>query len=974
MKELFEKLRGECLSGVWAQGVKLAREAGAVVLERKSAEELVLRVRAPGRAAYSTAVLYPADAEWTCDCAGPSDPCQHAAAAAIAANQAEQRGEPLARAEDSGGQLVYVLVRHPNGELGLERYAATGAGRTRIEGTLAGAREKHSLSPGPGDLRVDQILTAAARGVLRAAIWQALLEALSGARVELDGRPVRVQAEALPPVARVFDEGNDVVLLIEKNPELSELLAPGLARAGDVLRPLELMELTGMKLEHLPLKRRFSQTELGVLMTEVLPGIEAKLRVSIESDRLPRRGRERIAPRISFELGSDAHALSVLPLLVYGDPVRARIDSGRLVHLEGTLPERDEPAERRLIERLRDELNLVPGRRVGFDGQEANRFASRLRQFQSALGDRSQSSFVREAALVPRVMIEGDSLSVEFRCAASAGGAHDPQGTGERVSAEAVIRAWQDGLSLVPLAGGQWAPLPVDWLERYGDRILDLLAARDAEGRVAKAAVFALARLCDDLEQPRPPSFAELEPLVRDFRELPRATLPGDLAASLRDYQRSGVDWLCFLRALGLGAVLADDMGLGKTLQTLCAVEGRTLVVCPKSVLYNWQAEARRFRPALRAALYHGPERELDRTADLTLTTYAVLRLDAERLAAERWDTVVLDEAQAIKNPDSQVSRAAFELPARFRIALSGTPLENRLEELWSIFHFANRGLLGGRTQFHERYAVPAEQGNAEKLGELRERTRPFVLRRLKRDVLPELPPRTEMTLEIELEPRERELYSAVHAATRREVLERLDQDKNTFSALEALLRLRQAACHPALLPGQSATTSSKVVALTEALEQAAAEGHKAVVFSQWTSLLDLVEPHLATAGIAFTRLDGSTRDRAAVVGEFQASAGPPVLLASLKAGGVGLNLTAADHVFLLDPWWNPTVEDQAADRAHRIGQERPVLVYRLIARDTVEQGILALQAKKRALAGAALEGGSAAGRLTREDLLALLA
>jgi superfamily II DNA or RNA helicase len=734
-----------------------------------------------------------------------------------------------------------------------------------------------------------------------------------------------------------------------------------------VLRPLELIEVTGMRLEHLPLARRFRQSDLGVLMTDALPAIEAKLQVAIESKRLPARGRERIAPRISFEIGSDAHALSVLPLVVYGDPPRARVDAGRMVHLEGTLPERDETAERRLIERLRDELNLVPGRRVGFDGQEANRFASRLRQFQQSLGDRAGESFVRSAPLVPRVAVDGELLSVEFL-------SPDGKSAEPAAGAETVLRAWKEGLSLVPLADGGWAPLPLDWLSRYGDQILDLLGARDAEGRVSRSAVFALARLCDDLEQPRPPSFAALEPLVRDFQRIPAAKLPADLAATLRDYQRAGVDWLCFLRDAGLGAVLADDMGLGKTVQTLCAVSGRVLVVCPKSVLFNWQNEARRFRPALGVALYHGPDRTLDAGADLTLTTYAVLRLDAERLAQEHWDAVVLDEAQAIKNPDSQVARAAFGLNAKFRAALSGTPLENRLEELWSVFHFTNRGLLGGRSEFRDRYALPAEQGDAAKLAALREKTRPFVLRRLKRDVVPELPPRTETTLEIELEPSERDLYSAVHAATRREVLERLEREKNVISALEALLRLRQAACHPALLPGQTAQTSSKVVALVEALEQVAAEGHKALVFSQWTSLLDLVEPHLGAAGIPFTRLDGSTRDRQAVVDTFQASSGPPVLLASLKAGGTGLNLTAADHVFLLDPWWNPSVEYQAADRAHRIGQERPVFVYRLVARDTVEQGILALQVKKRALAEAALDAGQTAGRITREDLLALLA
>jgi SNF2 family DNA or RNA helicase len=455
---------------------------------------------------------------------------------------------------------------------------------------------------------------------------------------------------------------------------------------------------------------------------------------------------------------------------------------------------------------------------------------------------------------------------------------------------------------------------------------------------------------------------------------LPEVSLPADLRATLRSYQQVGVRWLCFLRDLGLGAVLADDMGLGKTLQTLCAVRGRTLVVCPTSVVHNWAEEIRRFRPGLAVTLYHGPRRDLDSASDIVLTSYAILRLDLDLLAGQAWDTVVLDEAQTIKNPESQVARAAYRLQASFRVALSGTPVENRLDELWSLFHFTSRGLLGGRGDFKERYADPIARGDAGAAALLRARIRPFLLRRRKRDVAPELPPRTDAVLHCELDERERAIYDAVRAATRQEVLDQLAHGGSVLAALEALLRLRQAACHPALLPGQEAASSSKIELLVETLGVVAAEDGKALVFSQWTSLLDLIEPHLRSAGIAFTRLDGSTRDRAGVVASFQDPAGPPVLLISLKAGGTGLNLTAADHVFLCDPWWNPATEDQAADRAHRIGQDRPVLVYRLVSKDTVEERILALQSRKRAIADAALGEADRAAALTRDDLMALLA
>jgi SNF2 family DNA or RNA helicase len=347
--------------------------------------------------------------------------------------------------------------------------------------------------------------------------------------------------------------------------------------------------------------------------------------------------------------------------------------------------------------------------------------------------------------------------------------------------------------------------------------------------------------------------------------------------------------------------------------------------------------------------------------------------MDIEALAARTWDVVVLDEAQTIKNPDSQAARAAYRLQGGFRVALSGTPVENRLEELWSELHFSNPGLLGGRADFKARLEMPILAGDPAAAERLRQKIRPFVLRRLKRDVAPELPPRTDAVLHVELEEEERSVYDAVRAATKKELVAKLAQGASVMAALEALLRLRQAACHAALVPGQRAASSSKVEALVLALDQAKEEGHKAIVFSQWTSFLDLIEPHLTNAEIPFTRLDGSTRDRGAVVGVFQSEGGPPVLLASLKAGGTGLNLTAADHVFLLDPWWNPAVEEQAADRAHRIGQDKPVFVYRVVARDTVEEKILALQERKRKVADLALGGADQASPLTKADLLELL-
>jgi SNF2 family DNA or RNA helicase len=404
-------------------------------------------------------------------------------------------------------------------------------------------------------------------------------------------------------------------------------------------------------------------------------------------------------------------------------------------------------------------------------------------------------------------------------------------------------------------------------------------------------------------------------------------------------------------------------------------MRGKTLVVAPTSVLLGWAKEAARFRPGLKVSVYHGPSRQLDASADLTLTTWALLRMDSELLAKVTWETIVLDEAQTIKNPESQVAKAAHRLKASFRMCLSGTPIENRLNDLWSQMAFLEPGFLGAKAAFEERYVGPISSGDALRAQELRSRIRPFLLRRMKRDVAPDLPPRTEMVERCELGPDERLLYDALRAAAQKEVQEDLAKGGSVLHALELLLRLRQAACHRGLVPGQvDAASSAKVELLMELLDELLAEGHKVLVFSQWTSLLDRVEPHLEKAKMGYLRLDGSTTDRQSVVDGFQSESGPPVLLLSLKAGGTGLTLTAADHVVLLDPWWNPAVEDQAADRAHRIGQDKPVFVHRLVAADTVEDRILALQESKRRLAEAALGQGAGGAGLTREDLMALLA
>jgi hypothetical protein len=986
LDKVLASLRRACKAGIWSSGVNLVR-AGAVTVESRNEEEVVLRVRAQGRAVPAQVVIYPTEDEWDCDCPGRMRPCEHLAASAIALAQAEGEGseaKPLPTIE-TWSRVCYRFSQ-VDGGLTLRRTIVRGDGsETALDGTLSALLSRpadaRSVHVEQCDLQADRLLESGARAILPPSKLDALIRVLLGCRlVFLDGRQVAMSDEEVLPSAVVTDADDGVAISIRRDPRISQVPSAGVVVVGDEIARHGELDLCGGFLQNLPSVRQYRAAQLGEVSTRILPDLVRRMQVEIRTKRLPRIVRG-IAPRLTLELSQVATSLAVLPRLVYGNPPCARIDDGKLSHLGGPVPIRDETAERRLIEQLRGDLNLICGRRSTFTGPDTARFVDKLKRFRAELsGDGAQLVGAR-VELVPQLQVKGDgsstglpSVRFELTFNVAAEGKGESVGT---VSAAAVLSAWQEGLGLVPIDGGGFAPLPEAWLAKHGHDLAALLAARRNDGRLATHALPTLGRLCEDLDQPPPPGLDRLAPLAETFERLPEAPLPSDLAATLRHYQRVGVNWLAFLRGAGLGGVLADDMGLGKTIQAMSVFGKRVLVVCPTSVLPNWRAELARFRPGLRVSIYHGPARKLDDAADVTLTTYAILRLDSDDLARHHFDTAVLDEAQAIKNPDSQVARAAYALDADFRLVVTGTPVENRLDELWSLMHFANRGLLGGRREFDADLARPIADGMPGAAESLRQRIRPFVLRRRKAEVAPELPPRTEATLPITLDERERGLYDTIRAATQSELVAALgggSEKLDVMKALEALLRLRQAACHPALLPGQKATTSSKVQALADALANAAEDGHKALVFSQWTSLLDLIEPVLQQIGIPFSRLDGSTRDRAAVVDAFQGEGGPPVMLISLKAGGTGLNLTAADHVFLCDPWWNPAVEDQAADRAHRIGQERPVMIYRLVAADTVEERILELQQRKRAIGEAALGDAAAAASLTREDLLALLA
>ncbi|HEY1812877.1 MAG TPA: DEAD/DEAH box helicase [Kofleriaceae bacterium] len=543
----------------------------------------------------------------------------------------------------------------------------------------------------------------------------------------------------------------------------------------------------------------------------------------------------------------------------------------------------------------------------------------------------------------------------------------------------------------------RWLPIPPAQLRALAKVLVEMYRGdRRARAPIARASL--VAELCVAIHDGVRPLRWIGDPALRDQafaiamgpRRAAAFAPPSTLRADLRPYQREGVAWLQHLREHGAGGVLADDMGLGKTLQTIAHVliereHGRldrpAMIVAPTSLVGNWRREFEKFAPALRVAVHHGPDRRERlgalREHDVIVTTYPLVARDRE-LAEIPLHLVVLDEAHAVKNADAQVAEAIRALDARHRLCLSGTPIENHLGELWALFDFLNPGLLGGKGEFAAHFRAPIEtRGDTARLGALRELVKPFILRRTKDAVAPELPAKTLLVRSIELDGAQRELYESIRLAAHADVRSHIKQrglTGSTIAILDALLKLRQVCCDPRLVASEAArsvTASAKLDALLALVTDQLAEGRRILVFSQFARMLGLISEALLARGIGHVTLTGATPDRQKPIDAFQ-NGRSDVFLISLKAGGAGLNLTGADTVIHYDPWWNPAAQAQATDRAHRIGQTKPVFVYELIAQGSVEERMLGLQRHKRMLATAIL--GASNGALTEPDLEALLA
>jgi superfamily II DNA or RNA helicase len=559
----------------------------------------------------------------------------------------------------------------------------------------------------------------------------------------------------------------------------------------------------------------------------------------------------------------------------------------------------------------------------------------------------------------------------------------------QKVELPQLLQAMREGSRMIVLGQGAVGVLPGEWLDRNAGW-MELGKLHEGKLRFRRnqsALIDALA--ADKIRARLDKGFKAERERLANFEGIHECEPPEGFKGTLRPYQKFGLGWLRFLDQMAWGGCLADDMGLGKTVQALALLlhvknEGRTgttLIVTPKSLIFNWLREAKRFTPKLKVTSYTGPKRHslFDSLSsyDIVLTTYGTVRRDAEKLAGVSFFYLILDEAQAIKNADSQNAKAASLLSGERRLILSGTPVENHLGELWSLFDFINPGMLGTYSAFRKRFG--GDRGiDSSSLAFLRRTLRPFILRRKKEEVATDLPPRVEETIMCELDEEQKKVYAEVKERCRNSVLRHVKAQgmaRSKLHILEALLRMRQAACHPALISEEYANVSSgKIGAALSMLDEIEDAGHKALVFSQFTSLLAIVRKELEAKGKKLGRdyeyLDGQTRNRGERVDHFQGDPDCRFFLISLKAGGLGLNLTAADYVFILDPWWNPAVEAQAIDRAHRIGQEKKVFAYRFVSQESIEERIAELQESKRKLADAIVsEDDSLIRDLTKEDL-----
>lgn len=945
LSRLAEQIQSEALPGIWSRGVSLARENRVLLRDASKIDEIRFQVTAPGQIAAANVQLWPDDEDSFCDCKSAQIPCMHLCAVASAIRSGSILAEPSQTATPSASAGLFYQLSAEGRALSILRYLSRDRSRAISEEIETSSFYKDSLlslaAKGSApfvydqdDLAIDRFLSAGQLNLCslnreaRLLLFKRLKSVADQGRITFREKPLSISIDAYIDQYVIRDENGGFRLKLESAKSNLEALAPGyILIDGATLALDDRQTLDAKERRTLEIDGRFYRAlEIGKLSETIIPELRKRARVRIEAKRLLEA--EPHAAKLAFSIRALSHSrFEVTPEIVAATSTEVQA----------------------LTQKLRNDFQLAPLSPRVFENDDAVRFAEHLSARSATDSDlllqgESLSSYLDLGELKPLMQVIDGRLQFEFSIESS------------RVAAADILTRYRTGSNYIALGDRPgFARLPKEWLNSFSEIVERWLNARETNQTplTPQAAYLdALKILVDSNVSLAPsPEFEAFYRAIQSHSNLPAPTLPLALTATLRPYQQEGVAWMQFLMRYGFGVLLADDMGLGKTLQALALIRGRTLIICPTSVIHAWKEQCARFRPDLNISAYWGADRKLDPNATVTLTTYGTLRQDAERLAAESFELVILDEAHAIKNIDRKTSQAALALRAQSRLALTGTPIENHADELRNLF----------------RFLMPSWGDDSMSTEELRAKVKPLILRRLKRDVAKDLPPRTEVVLEVDLNETEMKIYRSIEAAA---------SMTSSVSVLESLLRLRQVACHTGLVPGfESNEHSTKVEFLADRLSEAVEGGHASLVFSQWTSLLDRIERALKTRGLSWLRLDGSlsTDERARIVSEFQNESGPPILLMSLKAGGVGLTLTRADQVYICDPWWNPAAEAQAADRAHRIGQTRPVLISKIVARNTVEDRMLALQQAKLSLADSFLEARNLEQAFTLDELKSLI-
>ena len=980
LAETFSIVRESCASPSWSRGVEAAR-AGLVTIDAGSSEERLTFQVLPNRHSFiaQQVTVWPEEGGWECSCGG-ADPCEHVAAAVIAGRNGQCVVGSDSPGADRAWQVSYRFKR--TGEaLVLERWLVGGADRPcLLETTLrqfvggmqSGRIPRATTRFSPEDFAIDGGLEGStARGPLR---W--IVQPLSRCReVTLDGTPVAVQTTAPETWLEVRDEGEGIWVRLVSDGGRYELFSNGLIFSDGTLSPAPEQLVSPAERQQFGGEgARFNLSDpepMYRFLTEDLPSLSGRIAVRMNARNMPQLSEAH--PRVVWTVEDRGNGVVwALPEIVYGDPAYAVVRREQLVFLPRprgkrlmNLPSRNRLEELQLARLLLSEFSAHSGTPILRDGDAAVALCHRISTLSTPSPVAIPEQYRIVGSMKPSVITNEGRVTLGFV---------GPQSTGvgdlTLFSADTVTTAYAEGKQFMPHPSGLGVvELPIAWLRDHLDDVRRLLTELRESGEPPPHRIPALVEMIEEGGGELPARLRELANLLAGTGSF-HPTLPQDTNIQLRDYQRVGWEWLMRLKTAGVGGILADDMGLGKTIQALLTLEGRCLVVCPTSVLHSWTNHLVTYRPMLPVTLYHGQKRFLPENDGVIITSYGLLRRDSDTFATIPWDCVILDESQAIKNPLSRTAQAAYRLQARWRLAMTGTPVENTPLDLWSQCRFAIPGLLPPR----ETIETQLQNNPEHTIAQIKRQIRPFILRRTKGEVLADLPPKTEVTLRTPLRDDEQVVYNSLITTARKELLARVDDSLSVMAVLEAILRLRQACCDLRLVKeGAPDVPSSKIETLLDSVEEAIAGGHRCLVFSQWVSMLDLVERELNRLNLPFLRLDGSSTHRGTIVDQFQSTDGPPIFLISLKAGGVGLTLTAANHVFVLDPWWNPAVEEQATDRAHRIGQKNPVFVYRIIASDTIEERILELQERKRALARTLLGEANEALSVSKEELLELL-